>query len=123
MVRILLISTFSETGGLFAELLEYDGYAVTWIDNAAEGYHQVETMRFDIVLMQLPLRDPPSYDFAYAIVDNDPSLPFILYTAALPSQDAEIMTKLPVKAVIELPITRANLLKTVRQHVRLQEER
>ena len=81
MTNILLVEDSKSFGYVLSEYLTLKGYNVTWKETAKEAMESLIKSSFDLVILDINLKQDSGYDIAKSMIDKRLGTPFIFLTA------------------------------------------
>jgi two-component system OmpR family response regulator len=81
MMRILLVEDDLGLGGALRDQILSEGHLLDWVEVLADARACVETVAYDLVLLDLTLPDGSGVDFLKRLRREDRSVPLIILTA------------------------------------------
>jgi CheY-like chemotaxis protein len=123
MAKILVVDDDAELAASVMAVLESHGHSVTVASNGTEGEAKAREIRPDLMVLDVMMRhDSEGFEVARRLHEDSEmkNLPVIILTGIrrakkLPFRFEPDEDWLPVKAVLEKPVSPENLLKAVDQ--------
>ncbi len=79
--KILLVEDDASLGYLLSEYLKMKGFEIHWAKNGIEGLGILDTLTFDLAILDVMMPDMDGFTLAGKIQNQFPKLPFIFLTA------------------------------------------
>lgn len=80
-IKVLVCEDETSLAGLFVEILEGNGYKVTWASDGREGLEKFHQNEFDIVILDVMMPHLDGYAVAKEIRKTNSSVPIVFLTA------------------------------------------
>ena len=115
--RILVVEDDTSIRELLVELLESEGYAVTWAINGLEGLRQLQTQDSpNLILIDLMMPVMDGYSFRTEQLKNDKwaTIPTVVMSAEANAK--EKMKNFNITAFLSKPVELDTILKTVARY-------
>lgn len=81
MVNILLVEDDKSFGYVLSEYMSYKHYKVDWVETTTQAIRKITNNTYDLIILDINLRDGSGYDVANHILDKKSKTPFIFLTA------------------------------------------
>ena len=81
MVNILLVEDDKSFGYILSEYMLLKNYSVTWSENVTDAIKNLKKDTFDMVILDINLKNESGFDVAELLSTEYPKLPFIFLTA------------------------------------------
>ena len=81
MITILLVEDDKSFGYVLSEYMQLKNYTVHWVETATEALDAFISFTFDLVILDINLKQTSGYDIAKVIQKENASIPFIFLTA------------------------------------------
>src|SRR5690606_36106370 len=79
--KILLVEDDKSFGYVLSEYLVLKGYRVIWKESYNEAIKSIHTSTFDLIILDINLKQESGYAIAKAIIEEGLNTPFIFLTA------------------------------------------
>jgi CheY-like chemotaxis protein len=112
MKRILVVEDDTSIRELLVELLESEGYEVNSSENGSEGIKALESMRPDLILMDMMMPIMDGYGFRQAQLERSEwrDIPLV----AMSAQEQDDLENFGIMNFLPKPLEINHLLETVR---------
>lgn len=80
-VKVLVCEDEASLAGLFIEILQNNGYKVTWAEDGREGWKKFQEDKFDLVILDVMMPHMDGYTLAKEIRKIDAKTPIVFLTA------------------------------------------
>ncbi len=97
---------------------EQDGYRVLEAETAAEGLHQVQSARPNLVLLEVTLPDGSGFDACRELRKTDPSVPVIMMSSRSEEIDVVVALEIGADDYVTKPLRMRELLARIAAHLR-----
>ncbi len=81
MINILLVEDDKSFGYVLSEYIQLKNYNVNWVETEKEALEALKSSAFDLVILDINLKQASGYDIAKVIREENISVPFIFLTA------------------------------------------
>ena len=81
MANILLVEDDKSFGYVLSEYLQLRKHKVDWKETAVAAVKSLSELAYDLVILDINLKDSSGYDIASQIKRDQPHIPFIFLTA------------------------------------------
>ena len=123
--RILIVDDEQGIRAALAQLLEYEGYDVRAVSNAADALGEYEKRRPDLVFMDVKMAGMDGLEALKRLRALDPAAVVVMISGHATIQTAVEATQLGAYDILEKPLDTDRILVTLRnalQHLDLKEE-
>ena len=80
-IKVLLCEDELNLANLLVEILQNNGYDITWCENGAKGWEAFRRGSFDIVLLDVMMPEMDGYAVAKEIRNAGSNVPIVFLTA------------------------------------------
>jgi DNA-binding response OmpR family regulator len=101
--RILCVEDYEDTRFMLTQLLEREGYYVIAAEDAALGLALTQTQAFDLLILDVWLRDGDGIKLCRKVREFDPHTPIIIYSSAARESDQRNACKAEADAFVAKP--------------------
>ena len=81
MISILLVEDDKSFGYVLSEYIKLKTHNITWVETKFEALKALDSSNFDLIILDINLKQDSGYDIAKIIKSKNSSLPFIFLTA------------------------------------------
>ncbi|MFP5356712.1 MAG: sigma-54-dependent transcriptional regulator, partial [Gemmatimonadota bacterium] len=123
--RILIVDDEQGVRAALGQLLEYEGYEVKAVSNAADGIAEYERWRPQLTFLDVKMAGMDGIEALRRIRQLDPSATVVMISGHATIQTAVEATQLGAYDILEKPLDTDRILVLLRntlQHLSLQEE-
>ena len=123
--RVLIVDDEQGIRAALGQLLEYEGYEVRAVGNAADGLTEYERFKPHLVFMDVKMAGIDGIEALKRLRQMDPSAVVVMISGHATIQTAVEATQHGAYDILEKPLDTDRILVTVRnalQHLQLQEE-
>ncbi|KMQ62797.1 hypothetical protein ACM40_05160 [Chryseobacterium sp. BLS98] len=85
--QILYLEDDTDLGEITADLLSRKGFSVKWLNNGTEGLEAMNNQEFDLIVADIMMPKLDGYTFLKQIRERGNSIPFILLSARVLTED------------------------------------
>jgi DNA-binding response OmpR family regulator len=116
--KVLIVDADSATRRDVRAACVQDGYQVMEADTGAEGLRQVETMRPNLVLLEVALPDASGYDVCRELRKKDTAVPVIMMSSRPDEIDAVVALEIGADDYVVKPLRLRELAARIAAHLR-----
>jgi DNA-binding response OmpR family regulator len=119
--RILLVDDETQARELIADVLVQSGYNVDTAEDGAEAWKALNNATYDLMITDNRMPRVTGLELIKKLRSDDMTLPVILASGTVPTEELERYPWLRLDAVLPKPFTIAELLETVIKVLRATE--
>lgn len=117
--RVLLVEDNELNSRLIQKVLESGGMEVIVLDSAEEALHQMESIRPDLILLDLQLPGMSGYEFVnqYTHQNGAKQIPIVAISANVRPEDKEKALEVGCAGFIEKPINTRTIVQDLTMYL------
>jgi DNA-binding response OmpR family regulator len=113
--RILVVEDDISIRQLSAEMLMGSGYEVDTAEDGAAGWEALQSRHYDLLITDNSMPKVTGFQMVRMLRGQDPTLPVIMATGAMPTEEMGRHPGLEINAILLKPYGIADLLETVKK--------